>query len=144
MLVAIQRVILFIFSQFLGSDSSDGGGSLSDLEVEAGALDGIGADFAVGNSHMLGMDGVTLQGFFALEGAVEHHVGIRRSQTAIDVHFDIKESGHFAYESFQTFLDTFLDSLFLLFGEFWIQRPDDDVLNHNRMIFKVKLILINV
>lgn len=48
----------------------------SDLEVEAGALDGVGAHLAIGDGDVLGMDGVALQGLFALEGAVEHHVGI--------------------------------------------------------------------
>ena len=35
-----------------------------DLEVEAGTLDGVGTDLAVGNSHMVGMYSVTFEGFF--------------------------------------------------------------------------------
>ena len=47
------------------------------LEIEAGALDGVGTYFSVGYSYMLGMLGVAFEGLFRLEGAVEHHVGIR-------------------------------------------------------------------
>ena len=49
----------------------------SDLEVETRALDGVGTYLAVGDGDVLRMDGIALQGLFALKGAVEHHVGIR-------------------------------------------------------------------
>jgi hypothetical protein len=47
------------------------------LKVEARALDGIGTNLTVGDGHVLGVNGITLQGFFALQCAVEHYVGIR-------------------------------------------------------------------
>ena len=50
----------------------------SHLKVEARALDGIGTNLAVGNSHVLRMNGIAFEGFFALQRAVEHHVGILR------------------------------------------------------------------
>ena len=102
-----------------------------DLEIKTAALDGVGTDLTVGDSHVFGMDGITLEGFFALEGTVEHHVGIGGSQTTVDMHFHIDESGHLAYESFQTCFNTCLDGLLLFFGEFWIQCPENNVLNHN-------------
>ena len=104
---------------------------MSDLEVEAGALDGVGANLTVGDGDVFGMDGVTLEGCFRLEGAVEHHVGIRRGQTTVDVDFYVEESGHLAYETFQTFFNTSLDGFLLFFREFWIQCPENNVLNHN-------------
>lgn len=108
-----------------------------DLEVEAGALDGVGTDLAVGDGDVIGMNGVAFEGLGALEGAVEHHVGIRGCQTAVDVNLHVEESGNFAEESFQTFFNTCLDGLLLLFGEFWIQSPENDVLNHNLICFRV-------
>ena len=103
----------------------------SDLEIETRALDGVGTYLAVGDGDVLRMDGIALQGLFALKGAVEHYVGIRRGQTAVDMDFYVEESGYLAYEAFQTFLNTCLDGFLLLFGEFWIQGPENDVLNHN-------------
>ena len=47
------------------------------LEIEAGALDGVWTYFTVGYSHVFGMLGVAFEGFLRLECAVEHHVGIR-------------------------------------------------------------------
>ncbi len=104
---------------------------LIELEVETAALDGVGTDFAVGYGHVVGVDCIALEGLFALQCAVEHHVGIRRGQAAVDVYLDVEESGHLAYESFQTCLDLGLYLLLLFFGEFWIQCPENDVLNHN-------------
>ena len=46
------------------------------LEVEAGALDGVGAHFAVGYCQVVGVLGVAFEGFGGFEGAVEHHVGV--------------------------------------------------------------------
>ena len=104
---------------------------MSDLEVETGALNGVGTHLTVGNGHVIGMDGIALEGFLRLEGAVEHHVGIGGCQTSVDVNLYVKETRHFAYESFQTFFNTCLNGLLLLFGEFWIQCPENNVLNHN-------------
>jgi len=104
---------------------------LLDLKIETATLNGVGTNLAVGDGDMFGMDSIAFQGIFALEGAVEHHVGIGGGQTAVDMHFHIEKSGHLAYESFQTCLNTCLDGLLLLFGEFWIQSPENNVLNHN-------------
>ena len=114
----------------MGSDTKSEG-KILELEVEARALDGVGTDFAVGNGHVVGMDGIAFEGFFRFEGAVEHHVGIGGCQTTVDVNLDVEESGNLAHETFQTFFNTCLDGLLLLFGEFWIQSPENNVLNHN-------------
>ena len=59
------------------------------LKVEARALDGIGTYLTVGNGDVFGMNGIPLQGFFALQGAIEHDVGIRRCQTPVNVYLDV-------------------------------------------------------
>ena len=92
-----------------------------DFEVETTPLNRVGTNLAVGDSHMVGMCGITLQGFFTFEGTVKHHVGIRRGQTTIDMNLHVEESGHLAHESFQTGLDIGLHLLLLFFREFRIQ-----------------------
>ena len=51
--------------------------TLSDLEVQTGALNGIGTNLAVGYCYVLRMYGVALQSLFTLKCTVEHHVCIR-------------------------------------------------------------------
>ena len=67
-----------------------------DFEVETGALDGVRANLTVGNSNVVGMNGVAFQGLGAFERAVEHNVGIGRCQTAVDVNLDVEKTGNLA------------------------------------------------
>ena len=101
-----------------------------DFEIEAGALDGVGAHFAVGYSHVVGMLGVAFEGFFRLEGAVEHHVSIRRGESAVDVDLHVDESWHFANKAFKTFLDACFHYFLFFVGQFGVECPKDDVLYH--------------
>ena len=51
--------------------------TLSDFEVQAGALNGKGANLAVSYCYVLRMYGIAFQRLFTLKCTVEHHVGIR-------------------------------------------------------------------
>ena len=79
---------------------------------------------------MLGVNGIALQCLLALKGTVEHDVGIRRCQTSVNVYLDVYESGNFTYQAFETFLNTCLNGLLLVFREFWIQCLENNVLYH--------------
>ena len=101
-----------------------------DFEIEAGAQDGVWAHFAVGNSHVFGMLGVAFEGFLRFKSAIEHHVGIRRGESAVDVNLHVDESWHFANEAFKTFLDACFHYFLLFVGQFGVECPKDDVLYH--------------
>ena len=101
-----------------------------DFEIEAGALYGVWAYFTVGYSHVFGMLGVAFEGFFRFEGTVEHHVGIRRGESAVDVDLHVDESWHFANKAFKTFLDACFHYFLLFVGQFGVECPKDDVLYH--------------
>ena len=102
-----------------------------DLKIQAAALHSVRPYLTIGHSDVLGVHGIALQGFFRLEGAVEHHVGIRRGQTTINMNLDIEESGNLPHESFQTGLHLGLHFCLLFLREFWIQRPENNMLYHN-------------
>ena len=110
------------------------GESILDFEIEARALNGVGANLAVSHCYMLRMNSVALQSLLAFECTVEHQVGVRRCQATIDVYFYIKQTGNLAYQSLKTCLDFCLYLLFLLFREFWIQSPENNVLYHTFII----------
>ena len=66
---------------------------------------------------MLGMCGIRLESRFRLQSAVEHHIRIGRSQTAVDMHLYVKKTGHLAHKTFKTGLYTGLDNALLFLGE---------------------------
>lgn len=102
----------------------------SELVIEAGALSRVRTYLRVGYLDVSRMYGIAFERFWALEGAVEHHVSIARSQTAADVDLAFYETWYLANEAFESCLDTLLDCLFLGFGKFLTELPEDDVLNH--------------
>ena len=48
----------------------------SDFKVQAGALDGVGADLGIGHGYMCGVLGVGFERLLALKGAVQHDIGV--------------------------------------------------------------------
>ena len=48
----------------------------SDFKVQAGALDGVGADFGVGYGYMCGVLGVGFERLLAFKRAVQHDIGV--------------------------------------------------------------------
>ena len=68
-----------------------------------------------------------------LEGLVGKVPGL------LDVTVHIDESGNLTKKSFQTCLDTSLHLFLLFFREFWIQCPEDNVLNHNLNVLRVNI-----
>ena len=68
------------------------------------------------------MDGVTLEGFIAFEGRVEHKVGIR-CRKAIDVDGDFEQSRHFADQAFEPCFDVRFDGGFLFRAELILELP---------------------
>ena len=49
---------------------------------------------------MLWMHSIAFKSLFTLKGAVEHHVSIRRGQTAIYMNLDVQKSWNLTYQSF--------------------------------------------
>ncbi len=85
--------------------SADNATGFLNLEIETTSLHSVRPNFLVRYGHVVGVHRISPQSFLAFQRAVEHHVGIRRRQTTVDVDFHVNQTGHFADKSFQTFFD---------------------------------------
>ena len=83
------------------------------------------------------MEGIYLiacESFFGFEGGVEHHVCIGGGKTVGD-YLEVDHAVDLAVESFESALCFCTCFCFFLFGEGFLEFPEDDMLYHNQIPF---------
>ena len=104
--------------------------SLSDFVVHADAVLDVRADFAVGDRHVVRVDGVAFERVEALERGVQHEVRVGRLER-VDVHVDFQESRNFADKAFEAGFDVRFDGGFLVRAVLILEKKKNNVFYHN-------------
>ena len=109
--------------------------SPSRLVVEAKAGLRERTHLRVGDGDMVRMRRVSLERRFALEGRVEHRVGVR-AREPLDAHRDVDETGNLSLQSLEAILDAALYGR--LVDDLVLQFPQYDVLDHFLLLTEIQ------
>ena len=101
------------------------------LVVQTDAVFVVGTHLAVCHCHMRRVGGVAFESLGALKGGVQHQVGVGGGER-INVDMDVHKPRNLAGKAFQALLDASLDGGFFLGGQFVLQLPENNVLDHNK------------